>query len=115
MLRPVRTLVMSVSSSDIHIRFFAHYSDQVPIVDAASTPNGIYESSNFLFWAVITTGSRKYIDDTTIFNRLSQRIVNMALQNLVLRHSPFHLIQGLLLLCAWPVPVHHIYQETVHT
>lgn len=96
-------------------RYFTHYSAQVPVVDASQPPNAIFENCSFLFWAIVTIGSRRYTQDPTVFNRLASKIVTLAFQSLWPRQSPVHIVQGLIILCAWPIPVIHLYNETIHT
>ncbi len=96
-------------------RFFTHYSPQVPVVDRLTAADAIFEKSPFLFWTIVTIGSRKYSQDPTLFSQLCHRIVDLAFSSLKLRQSPIQIVQALVLLCAWPLPVEHLYQDKVHT
>jgi transcriptional regulatory protein LEU3 len=96
-------------------RFFAHYSPQVPIIDASSSPNAIFEQCPLLFWTLITVGSRTYSDDPTIFNLLSQRLLGLTFQSLRQCQTPIQIIQALLLLCSWPLPIQHLFKDKTHT
>ena len=46
--------------------------------------------------------------------RLSSRINTMALLSLESRASPIQTIQGLLLLCVWPVPINTAQKDISH-
>ncbi|KAH8691150.1 hypothetical protein BGW36DRAFT_387780 [Talaromyces proteolyticus] len=103
--------------NDCFALFFEHYCPIVPVLNAANdiSPNAIYERCPFLFWSIITVGSQRYYEDPTIFSRLSSRIVALAFRYITERLTPLHTIEGLILLCAWPVPVTHMYRDTTHT
>ena len=87
----------------------------MPIVDRPATSDFIFDKSFFLFWTIVTIGSRKYSQDPTIFSQLSHKIIDLAFQNLKSRQSPIQIVQALVLLCAWPVPAKHLYLDKIHT
>ncbi|KAK5996400.1 Regulatory LEU3-like protein [Cladobotryum mycophilum] len=89
--------------------FFTFYAPYLPILDPTASPNFYYEQSPFLFWTVVYIGSRRYPHDPTLVGRLSYTINTMAFMALESRSSPIQTIQGILLLCLWPVPV-----DTMH-
>ncbi len=84
------------------------------MIDRLATPDTIFEKSPLLFWTIVTVGSRKYTQDPTVFSQLRQRIFKLAFEGLKLRQSPIQIVQALVLLCAWPLPVDHLYQDKVH-
>lgn len=114
MLQAVSIAALQCMSKIDFIRFFLHYSHQVPIIDANLSPNAVYEQSPFLFWVIVTIASRRYSEDPTIFSRLSKKIIALAAQSIVSPTSPFNIVQGLVLLCAWPPPVVYLYQQQMH-
>lgn len=63
----------------------------------------------------LSTGSRKYFQDPTVFHGLSRRIISLAFQSIKARQSLIHVVQDLILLRAWPVPVRHLFQDKIHT
>lgn len=81
----------------------------LPVVDPALSPNDMFDQSPFLFWTIMFLGSRRCIDSTLL--QLSSRINSMALQSLEDRVSPLETIQGLLLLCVWPVPINTMQKD----
>jgi transcriptional regulatory protein LEU3 len=78
------------------------------------SPNSYYSISPFLFWAIIWVGCRKYPGDRTIADFLSTRITSTALAALSSRSTILQSIQGLLLLCTWPVPVTTMSKDLTH-
>lgn len=59
-------------------------------------------------------GSSRYSDDPTVFNQLSHRVVNIAFQSGSQCQSPIQIVQALVILCAWPPAVDHMFQDKVH-
>ena len=94
--------------------FFSQYLPFIPILDPHMTPDQCYGLSPFLFWAIVFVGSRRYCADPTLLGFLSPRMNLMALQALESRVSPIQTIQGILLLCLWPVPVNTRFRDFSH-
>ncbi|KAF4161057.1 hypothetical protein CNMCM6936_007311 [Aspergillus lentulus] len=86
---------------DLFQVFFREYSQFLPILDVGLTPNAYYTQSPFLFWAVIGVACRSYPKNPTLLTALSRGIVEMALLS-ALSTTPWHTVQGLLLLLTWP-------------
>lgn len=105
-------LIMSCMelSSSTH-RFFRQYSPFLPIIPTSLTPDKCFGLSQFLFWAIVFVGSRRYSRDPTLLGRLVPCINSMALQALGTRANPIETIQGLLILCVWPVPLNSMYKD----
>lgn len=59
-------------------------------------------------------GSSRYSDDPTVYNQLSHRVVNIAFQSASQSQSPIQIVQALVVLCAWPPAVDHMFQDKVH-
>ena len=75
----------------------------LPIVEKM-TPAESYEQSPFLFWVIMYVGSRRD-KDPTLMEQLATRVVDLAFSSLASRSQPIQIVQGLLLLCSWPVPI----------
>jgi len=90
------------------------YHSLLPILDPSLTPNDYYDLSPFLFWSIITTGSRRYSDDPTILDKTSQLITPLAFSSMALRSTPIPVIQGLLILCTWRLPTYSMYKDMTH-
>ncbi|KAF2729375.1 C6 zinc finger domain-containing protein [Polyplosphaeria fusca] len=99
---------------DCFTLFFTHYHALLPILDPLLMPNHYYESSPFLFWAIVTTGSRRYTDDPTILDKTSQLITPLAFSSMALRSTPIPVIQGMLILCTWRLPTNSHYKDMTH-
>ncbi|KAF2005768.1 hypothetical protein P154DRAFT_423997 [Amniculicola lignicola CBS 123094] len=99
---------------DCFTLFFGQYHPLLPILDPVLGPNEYYESSPFLFWSIIVTGSRRYSDDPTILDRASQLITPLAFSSMALRSTPMAVIQGLLILCTWRLPTNSMYKDMTH-
>ena len=77
----------------------------LPILDPLVSPNAYYSSSPFLFWAIMTVGSRKYPSDPTLFGSLSTRVLKLVFSSLPIRPPSVQGIQALLLLLTWLLSV----------
>ncbi|EAW14386.1 Zn(II)2Cys6 transcription factor [Aspergillus clavatus NRRL 1] len=86
---------------DLFSIFFHHYARFLPILDTSTSPNAYCMQSPFLFWAVIGVACRAYPRNPTLLSALSRSILEMALLSAT-STSPWHTIQGLLLLLTWP-------------
>lgn len=94
--------------------FFRDYLPSIPIFDPQLSPDHYYESSQFLFWAMVFVGSRRYSEDPTLLGRLRCRMNAMALLALESRESPIETIKGILLLCMWPIPMNTMHKDISH-
>jgi transcriptional regulatory protein LEU3 len=96
---------------DCYYLFFTHYAEILPVVDSRRSPDQTYDLLPFLFWTIVFVGSRRYSKDRSVFERLSSRINSMALRALESRAKPTETIQGLLLLCSWPIPFNTMHKD----
>ena len=78
------------------------------------SPNEYYDTSPFLFWSIMVTGSRRYTEDPTILDKTSQLITPLAFSSMALRSTPIPVIQGLLILCTWRLPTNSMYKDMTH-
>ena len=83
--------------------FFSKYADILPILDPSKTPNQYYNESEFLFWTVIGTASRKYAPNTALLRTTRTKVVNLALSSANSNTSK-KTIEALLILLTWPFP-----------
>lgn len=56
-------------------------------------------------------GSRRYERDPTLLGMLAPHINSLALRSLENRANPIQTIQGLLILCVWPVPINTMHKD----
>ncbi|KAK6428274.1 hypothetical protein LTR95_015582, partial [Oleoguttula sp. CCFEE 5521] len=61
--------------------------------------------SPFLFWTILWVGSRRYSKGRETADFLAAHISEVALAALSARSTIMQTLQGLLVLCTWPVPV----------
>ncbi|KAK1050702.1 hypothetical protein LTR74_016983 [Friedmanniomyces endolithicus] len=61
--------------------------------------------SPFLFWTIVWVGSRRYSKGRKTADFLAAHISEVALAALSARSTILQTLQGLLVLCTWPVPV----------
>ncbi|PSN66163.1 C6 zinc finger domain-containing protein [Corynespora cassiicola Philippines] len=96
---------------DCFALFFTQYHPLLPILDPSMSPNSYYELSPFLFWTIIVTGARRYSEDPSILDRISQLITPLAFSSMALRSTPIPVIQGLLILCTWRLSTNSMYKD----
>jgi hypothetical protein len=74
----------------------------------------IHSQSPLLFWTIVCTGARHYRQDPTVFDRLSMRIVNLALSSLCFNSQVVPVIQAIIILCLWRPPISTIFKDPSH-
>lgn len=84
--------------------FYRQYAHFIPVLDTKRTPNHTYEQSDFLFWAIIGTGSRTCAKNPTIFPALVKPIIDLAFRSPLSDCGPWNIVQGLLIVLNWPFP-----------
>ncbi|OQU97123.1 Fungal specific transcription factor domain-containing protein [Cladophialophora immunda] len=96
----------SVDSKDIDAMFqlyFREYAGLIPILDPTLPPNGYYNLSPLLFWAIIGVSCRTYSRNPTLISILPAKIKTMALMSLNATIT-LPVVQALLLILYWPFP-----------
>ncbi|KAF1967861.1 hypothetical protein BU23DRAFT_282157 [Bimuria novae-zelandiae CBS 107.79] len=102
---------------DCFALFFTQYHPLLPILESSLAPssaNGYYELSPFLFWCIVVTGARHYLEDRSILDKVSELITPLAFSSMALRSTPIPVIQGLLILCTWRLPTNSMYKDMTH-
>ncbi|KAL5392483.1 hypothetical protein PMIN02_006202 [Paraphaeosphaeria minitans] len=102
---------------DCFALFFTQYHPLLPILESPLSPNsanGYYELSPLLFWCIVVTGARHYLEDRSILDRVSQLITPLAFSSMALRAAPISVIQSLLILCTWRLPTNSMYKDMTH-
>src|SRR5690242_5840730 len=85
-------------------RFFKEYHPMLPILDPSVTPNTFYQYAPFLFWIIVSIGSRRYAEHPTLIHLLTLPVMRLASQSITTRNNPIERIKGFLLLLSWPFP-----------
>lgn len=107
-------LLVLLLDADITASFFTQYHGLLPILETSLSPNEYYDISPFLFWSIVVTGSRRYFDDPSILDKVSQLITPLAFSSMALRSTPIPIIQGLLILCTWRLPTSSMFKDMTH-
>jgi transcriptional regulatory protein LEU3 len=99
-----RFYVFSIELLLILRRYFKDYHSILPILDPSVTPNTFYQHTPFLFWVVVSIGSRRYTRQPSLTRALALPVTQLALQSIVVRTEPTERIKALILLLDWPFP-----------
>ena len=92
-------------------RYFKDYHSILPILDPSVTPNMFYHHAPFLFWVVVSVGSRRYTRHPALTQMLTLPVTQLALQSIMVRTKPIERIKGLILLLNWPFPSGAFYRD----
>ena len=92
-------------------RYFKDYHSMLPIIDPSETPNTFYQHAPFLFWVIVSIGSRRYTRQPTLTQNLALPVTQLALQSIIIRTKPIERMKGLILLLNWPFPSGPFYRE----
>ncbi|KAK9489927.1 hypothetical protein V1508DRAFT_400375 [Lipomyces doorenjongii] len=91
--------------------YFKGYHSMLPILDPSVTPNTFYQHAPFLFWVVVSIGSRRYTRQPTLTQALALPVTKLALQSIIVRSKPIERMKGLILLLNWPFPSGPFYHD----
>ncbi|KAF2030721.1 hypothetical protein EK21DRAFT_64788 [Setomelanomma holmii] len=91
--------------------FFRDYHPLLPLLDPSIAPNRFYQRATFLFWVIVSIGSRRYTEQPTLNQSLAQPVTQLALQSITTRNNPIERIKGLILLLHWPFPSSAFYRD----
>src|ERR1700754_2362297 len=84
----------------------------LPILDPSVSPNAFYQNAPFLFWVVVSIGSRQYARQPTLNQTLALRVTQLAMQSVIVKTKPLERMKGLLLLINWPFPSGPFYRDS---
>lgn len=81
-----------------------HYHPFLPLIDSSKSPQEYYETSELLFWSIISVASRRLRSQPTLLPKLARAVTDLLWRTL--RSIPYSLavVQSLALLCTWPFP-----------
>ncbi|MCJ1313725.1 hypothetical protein MMC25_007405 [Agyrium rufum] len=106
--RTIEGLELAASIID---EYFHNYHHMLPILDPNVTTNTFYEHAPFLFWVIVSIGSRRYFRQPTLTQTLAMPVTQLALQSLIIRTKPIERMKGLILLINWPFPSGPFYRD----
>jgi hypothetical protein len=93
-------LVESAMIDICFARFYRYYAPLIPILTEELTPHQTLQESLLKFWVIVTIGSRKCLEDPTLFSTLSPHVETLALTSLCIGWtSPYPRIEAFLLMC----------------
>ena len=85
-------------------RYFKDYHSMLPLLDPSVIPNRLYQHAPFLFWAVVSIGSRRYTRQPSLTQALALPVTQLALQSIINRTKPIERMKAVILLLNWPFP-----------
>ncbi|KAF2494481.1 hypothetical protein BU16DRAFT_487600 [Lophium mytilinum] len=91
--------------------YFKDYHSILPILDRSITPNAFYRHSQFLFWVIVSIGSRRYARQPTLNQALALPVTQLAVQSIIVRSKPIERMKALMLLLNWPFPSGPFYRD----
>ncbi|KAH8660473.1 hypothetical protein BX600DRAFT_514078 [Xylariales sp. PMI_506] len=114
--RPQGALKISVRKiDDCFALFYEHYAPVVAgIFDCDRSPKNVYQYSEYLFWAIVWVGSRKYARDPTISESIPRPLLELSQKALFDPENAIPAIQATLLLCLWPLPINSAFKDRSH-
>lgn len=102
--------------TDSACRFFNCYEPVVPgiIQSSLSNPDDVFGYSEILFWAIVSTGARKYQCDPTLLESLQNPVARLAQHSLLIPNHATANIQAAIILCLWPLPMETLFGDPSH-
>ena len=88
--------------ADCFLQDFSRYSPIMPVIPTELYPDETFSESPSKFWVIVTIGSCRIREDPTLLQKLSSRVINLALMPLHLGStSPLSTIEALIITCTW--------------
>ncbi|KAJ6256427.1 hypothetical protein Dda_8928 [Drechslerella dactyloides] len=85
--------------------FFEYYHPFLPMLDPSTSPSVYYNSSQLLFWVVISIASRRYPNsEPNLLIRLSRAVSRLVWSTLATVPHNKYVVKALILLSTWPFP-----------
>ncbi|KAL6832220.1 hypothetical protein V8C40DRAFT_273576 [Trichoderma camerunense] len=103
--RRLGNVELSVGEIDeLYLIYILHYHPYLPFLDPSTSLHEYYESSELLFWSVISVAARRLQSHPTLLPKLARSVTDYLWKTL--RSIPYSLraVQSLVILCTWPFP-----------
>ncbi|KKK26304.1 hypothetical protein ARAM_001567 [Aspergillus rambellii] len=84
--------------------YFTHYDALCPILPRVGVFVKYSDSCPLLFWTVLVTAMRRKSEHRELYSSLVDVVQTMAFEAASPQHKSLLTLQGLLLLCYWPLP-----------
>lgn len=96
-------------------RFYRDYAPLVHFLSSKPNPNETFHESPLKFWVVVAIGSRKCLEDPTLFSTLSPHVETLAMTSLCpSRTSPYPIIEALLLMSIWNLSTDRPFPRSIY-
>ncbi|RFU77397.1 fungal specific transcription factor domain-containing [Trichoderma arundinaceum] len=103
--RKLCNVELSVEEIDeLYLIYILHYHPYLPFLDPGTSLHEYYESSELLFWSIISVAARRLQSHPTLLPKLARHVTDHLWKTL--RSIPYSLrvVQSLIMLCTWPFP-----------
>ncbi|QYS99410.1 Zn(2)-C6 fungal-type domain-containing protein [Trichoderma simmonsii] len=103
--RKLGNVELSVEEIDeLYLIYILHYHPYLPFLDPSTSLHEYYESSELLFWSIISVAARRLQSHPTLLPKLARSVTDYLWKTL--RAIPYSLraVQSLVILCTWPFP-----------
>ncbi|KAL6695343.1 hypothetical protein J3F84DRAFT_335097 [Trichoderma pleuroticola] len=103
--RKLGNVELSVEEIDeLYLIYILHYHPYLPFLDPSTSLHEYYESSELLFWSIISVAARRLQSHPTLLPKLARSVTDYLWKTL--RSIPYSLraVQSLVILCTWPFP-----------
>ncbi|KAL7941925.1 hypothetical protein V8C42DRAFT_163840 [Trichoderma barbatum] len=103
--RKLGNVELSVEEIDeLYLIYILHYHPYLPFLDPSTSLHEYYESSELLFWSIISVAARRLQSHPTLLAKLARSVTDYLWKTL--RSIPYSLrvVQSLVILCTWPFP-----------
>ncbi|PON21662.1 hypothetical protein TGAM01_v209400 [Trichoderma gamsii] len=103
--RKLGNVELSVEEIDeLYLIYILHYHPYLPFLDPGTTIHEYHDSSELLFWSIISVAARRLQSHPTLLQKLARSVTDLLWKTL--RSIPYSLraVQSLIILCTWPFP-----------
>ncbi|KAJ4860032.1 fungal specific transcription factor domain-containing protein [Trichoderma breve] len=103
--RKLGNVELSVEEIDeLYLIYILHYHPYLPFLDPSTSLHEYFESSELLFWSIISVAARRLQSHPTLLPKLARSVTDYLWKTL--RSIPYSLraVQSLVILCTWPFP-----------
>jgi hypothetical protein len=94
--------------------FFNHYHPFLPFLNTSKCPHAYYESSELLFWSIISAASHRS-QNPTLLSRLARNVTDLVWSTLQSIPYTLQSVQSLIILCTWPFPTSSSTADPTYT
>ncbi|KAL3488432.1 hypothetical protein BJX62DRAFT_227371 [Aspergillus germanicus] len=103
-----------VEIEELFATYFDHYHPFLPFLNTGKSPHAYYESSELLFWSIISAAAHRS-QNPTLLPRLARSVTDLVWSTL--RSIPYTLqsVQSLVILCTWPFPTSSSTADPTYT